>query len=163
MAGKKKKSENNSPRIQNRKARHDYHIHDSFECGIVLYGTEVKSIRNGKAAIADAYAKVDPETNELFIHNLDIATYENASVNQHEPRRTRKLLAHKKQIRDLLTATASKGNTLIPLTLYFNDRGIAKIELAVVSGKGHADKRQSLKAKEANRSIQQAMTRKRLG
>ncbi|MDH3583224.1 MAG: SsrA-binding protein SmpB [Phycisphaerae bacterium] len=159
-----KPSSPESPRVSNRKARHEYHIHDRLECGIVLSGTEVKAIREGRATISDAFARVEPETNELWLYNLDIGGYAHAApATQHEPKRRRKLLAHRKQIRDLLTQTHSKGMTLVPLSLYFNNRGLAKIELAVASGKGGHDKRATVKEKDARRDMQRGLTRKRIG
>lgn len=159
----KKKSDSSSPRIVNRKARHDYHIHESFECGIMLRGTEVKSIRSGRCSIAEAFARVEPATRELWLYNMDIGAYDHAAADrQHEAKSRRKLLVHRRQIADLMTQTMSKGMTLVPLTLYFNDRGLAKIELAVASGKGHGDKRETTKKREADRDIRRAMTRKRI-
>ncbi|MBI1367788.1 MAG: SsrA-binding protein SmpB [Planctomycetes bacterium] len=160
---KGKPKPNDSPRIANRKAFHDYHIHDKFECGIVLRGTEVKAIRSGRCTLNDAFARVEPKTMELWLYNMDVGAYEHtAAAYQHEPKSRRKLLAHRKQIADLLVQTDSKGMTLVPLALYFNDRGIAKVELAVAGGKGHADKRESMKKRESKREIDRAMTRKRI-
>jgi len=159
----KKKNDTSAPRITNRKARHDYHIHDSFECGIVLQGSEVKSIRNGQVSIGEAFARVEPSTKELWLYNMDVSLYDHAPADrQHEMRSRRKLLAKRREIENLLTQTASKGMTLIPLTLYFNKRGIAKIELGIASGKAHADKRQDKKKKEANREIRRALTRRKI-
>ncbi|QNN21091.1 SsrA-binding protein SmpB [Planctomycetales bacterium ZRK34] len=159
----KKKSDSNAPRIANRKARHDYHIHESFECGIVLRGTEVKAIRNGRCSIAEAFARVEPTSRELWLYNMDIGTYDHAAADrQHEAKTRRKLLVHRRQIANLLTQTMSKGMTLVPLALYFNDRGLAKVELAIASGKGHGDKRETTKKREADREMRRAMTRKRI-
>ncbi len=136
----------NAPRITNRKARHDYFIHESLECGIALTGSEVKSIRAGRVSLAESFARIEPATGEVWMFQMDISLYDNAPADrQHDPKRKRKLLIHKRQARDLITATMSKGMTLVPLTLYFNSRGIVKIELAIASGKGKSDKRETLK------------------
>ena len=162
------KDENHSPRIVNRKARHDYHIVESFEVGIALRGSEVKSIRQGRASIAEGFARVEPKTMELWLYDVDISAYDHASSAPGsgipESKRPRKLLAHRKQIERLYGLTSGGGGTtLVPLTLYFNDRGIAKIELAVAEGKSKGDKRAGMKKQEANRAIRTAMTRKRIG
>ncbi|HEX7010480.1 MAG TPA: SsrA-binding protein SmpB [Phycisphaeraceae bacterium] len=148
-----------SPRIVNRRALHDYHIQEKLEVGIVLKGSEVKSIRNGQVSLAEGYARVEPETMELFLHQVDIAPYPQAGANQHEPKRTRKLLAHKRQIAHLLGATTGKGVTLIPLAMYFV-RGKVKVELGLAVGKKAYDKRQDIKKREAQREIRRGMTRK---
>jgi len=152
-----------APRISNRKARHDYHIHESMECGLMLRGAEVKSVRLGRVSLAEAFARIEPATRELWLFNMDIAAYANAPSEDYDPKRKRKLLLHRRQLNELLTATLSKGMTLVPLTLYFNDRGMAKIELAVASGKGKGDKRESMKKQDAKREMRKAMTRDRIG
>jgi len=152
-----------APRIVNRKARHDYHILESLEVGIVLRGTEVKAIRQGQCSIAEAYAMVEPRTNELWLHQMDIGPYSHAPADrQHAPKERRKLLARRQQIERLYGLTTSKGTTLIPLTLYFSERGIVKVELGVAQGKRKGDKRESIKRKESDRDARQAMTRKKL-
>ncbi|MBI1372830.1 MAG: SsrA-binding protein SmpB [Phycisphaera sp.] len=161
--GGKKDKQAMSPRIVNRKARFDYAIEQSLEVGIVLAGHEVKAVREGRVSLGEAFARVEPDTGELWIYNLDIGAYKHAPVVDHEPKRRRKLLAKKQQIATFATLTASKGATLVPLTMYFNDRGIAKIELAVARGKTHGDKRETLKKNDAKRDMQRAMTRKRIG
>ncbi len=153
---------NTTPRVTNRKARHDYHILESVECGVVLTGSEVKSIRDGKASIAEGYAAIDAKRMELWLHDVDIAAYANAPVDAHLPKRKRKLLARKREIERLFGLTTAKGTTLIPLTLYFSERGIVKIELGVARGKQKGDKRESMKKDDARREMQKAMTRKRL-
>jgi SsrA-binding protein len=151
-----------TPRIVNRKARHDYHVLDSLEVGIALWGSEVKSVRNGQVSLAEGYAMVDPATKEMWLHQVDIAPYDKAhGTDVHEPKRPRKLLAHKREIERLATQCAAKGTTLIPLTMYFV-RGRVKIELGVGLGKKAYDKRQSLKERDAQRDIRRGMTRKTL-
>ena len=148
-----------SPTIANRKARHDYEILDTLECGIALVGSEVKSLRDGRAVLGEAYALVDREGN-LILHNLQIDGYFHAGVtNNHDPLRPRRLLAKKKQIRELATASREIGTSLIPLSLYWKD-GRAKIELAIGRGKKAADKRETLKRKTEQREMQQAMKRR---
>jgi SsrA-binding protein len=153
-----------APRVENRKAWHDYHIVEKMEVGVILRGTEVKAIRQGQCSIAEAFARVEPGTNELWLYQMDIGMYSHAPAErQHQPKDRRKLLAKKKQIERLYGLTTQKGVTLVPLALYFNERGIVKIELAVGEGKSVGDKRESLKKKEAGRAIRQAMTRRRVG
>lgn len=157
----KSKTDNMSPRIVNRRASHDYHITEKIEVGIVLRGSEVKSIRQGQVSLAEGFAQVLPKTMELVLVNVDIATYPQAGDNQHEPKRTRKLLAHKRQIAQLLGKTASKGTTLIPLAMYFV-RGMVKLDIGIAEGKRQSDKRQDMKKRDAEKQIRQAMTRKRI-
>ncbi|HZT86715.1 MAG TPA: SsrA-binding protein SmpB [Stellaceae bacterium] len=126
---------------QNRRARHDYLIEDTIEAGLVLRGTEVKVLRQGGASIAEAYA--DEQAGELFLVNANIPEYSAASHFGHEPRRPRKLLLHRKQMNRLLGAIRREGMTLVPLSIYFNERGRAKIELGLARGKRKADKRQA--------------------
>jgi SsrA-binding protein len=166
MAAKKKQddrqSKAGSPRIVNRRARHEYHILESLEVGIVLRGSEVKSVRAGQVSLAEGYARVDANTRELWLHDVNIAEYSHAhGIGTHEPATARKLLAHKRQIDKLLTETSSKGVTLIPLTLYFV-RGMVKLEIGLARGKQQYDKRQSIKSRDADRQIRRAMTRKRI-
>lgn len=135
---------------QNRKARHDYFIEDSFEAGIVLTGTEVKSLRIGKASITESYASV--EGNEIYLINAHVPVYEPAHRRfNHDPRRHRKLLLSRRQIDKLTGALQNKGTTLIPLELYFNERGIAKLNLGLATGKKQHDKRQSEKDRDWQR------------
>ncbi|BBB91777.1 MAG TPA: SsrA-binding protein SmpB [Methylomusa anaerophila] len=135
---------------ENRKARHDYHIHETYEAGIVLTGTEVKSLRAGKANLKDSYARVDH--GELFLHNMHISPYEQGNRFNHEPLRTRKLLMHRLEINKLIGKTKEKGYTLVPLKLYFS-RGKAKLELGLASGKHTYDKRQDLAERDAKREM----------
>jgi SsrA-binding protein len=139
---------------KNRRARHDYAILDTFEAGLVLTGSEVKSLREGKANLSDAYGIV--RNGEIFIINLHISVYERASYNNHEPTRTRKLLLHKREIGRLIGAIERQGLTLIPLELYFK-RGIAKVAIALGKGKKQHDKREDAKARDADREIARAV------
>ena len=134
---------------QNRKARYNYTIEDSLETGIVLTGSEVKSLRAGRANIAESYAA--EKDGELFLINSHIPIYEQAGPQNHEPRRPRKLLLHRRQIGRLVGAIQREGMTLVPLKLYFNDRGIVKLELGVGRGKKLHDKRQTIKDRDWQR------------
>lgn len=136
---------------QNRKARHDYTIEDTVEAGIMLLGTEVKSLRLGRGNIAEAYAGRKGDTDEIWLYNFYIPEYGPARHFTHEPRRPRKLLLHKREIAKLLAAVSREGMTLVPLNVHFNDRGIAKITLGVAVGKKTVDKRQSIKERDWNR------------
>lgn len=134
----------------NRKARHDYHIHESYEAGIVLTGTEVKSLRAGKANLKDAYARI--ENLELMLHNMHISPYDAGNRFNHEPLRNRKLLMHRSEIDKLIGKTQEKGYTLVPLKLYFT-HGIAKVQLGLVTGKKNYDKRQDMAERDAKREM----------
>ena len=150
-----------SPRITNRRARHDYHIEESLEVGVQLLGTEVKAIRLGRASVTEGFARVDPHSQELYLHNVEISQYPPAGPNQHEPKRTRKLLAHRREIAHLAGVTAGKGTTLVPLAMYFKG-GRVKLEVGVATGKRQHDKRQDIKQRDAERDMRRAMTRKHL-
>lgn len=141
----------------NRKARHLYHILETVEAGLVLTGTEVKSLRNGRANMGDAYAVV--ENGEVWLRNLHISPYEQGNQFNHEPLRKRKVLLHKGDIRRLIGKTQEKGLTLIPLRLYFR-KGWAKVELALVKGKKTHDKREDIAKRDADRDMARAMSRK---
>ena len=130
------------PIAENRRARFDYFIEDTIEAGLMLTGTEVKSLRVGRANIAESYASV--EGREIKLINADIPPYGHANRFNHEPRRPRKLLLHRRQIDRLIGAVQREGRTLIPLRLYFNDKGIAKLELALATGKKTHDKREAV-------------------
>ena len=134
---------------ENRKARFNYAIEDTIEAGISLTGTEVKSIRNGKSTIAESYA--DPRAGEIWLVNANIPEYLQANRFNHEPRRPRKLLLHKRQINKLIGAVEREGMTLIPLKLYFNEQGRAKLELALAKGKKLHDKRETEKKRDWSR------------
>ncbi len=135
--------------VDNRRARHDYHLLERFEAGIVLTGTEVKSLRGGKATIGEAYA--GPSGNELFLFNAYIPEYLQANRFNHETRRPRRLLLHKRQINKLIGATQREGFTVIPLKIYFNERGRAKVELGLGRGKKLHDKRETEKSRDWDR------------
>ncbi len=138
---------------KNRKARHDYHIEEVYEAGIVLQGTEVKSIREGKVNLRDSFVRVDNA--ELFLHNMHISPYDHGNIFNHEPLRTRKLLMHKIEIKRLIGLTKEKGYTLIPLKLYLV-KGRVKIEFGLAKGKKLYDKRKTLQEKSAKREIERA-------
>jgi len=150
MAPKKKKSDPaNRIVAENRKARFNYEITDTLEAGLVLQGTEVKSLRNGEANIAESY--VSEEGGEIWLINSYIPEYLEANRFNHEPRRRRKLLLHKREMAKLAQAADREGMTLVPLKLYFNDRGRAKLEVAIAKGKKLHDKRETEKKRDWNR------------
>jgi len=140
---------------ENRKARHDYSIHETFEAGIELVGTEVKALRAGKANLKDAYAQITKSA-EVYLYNLHISPYEQGNQFNHEPLRPRRLLLHRAEIRRLIGKVKEKGYTLVPLKLYFS-RGRVKLELALATGKKSYDKRQSLAEKDAKREMDRTM------
>lgn len=157
----RKPQPDNSPRISNRRALHDYFVLEKLETGIVLKGSEVKSVRNGQVQLSAGFVRVEPDVS-LVLHNVDIAPYSHAGPNTgHEPKRPRRLLAHKRQILKLAEASNQKGTTLVPLAMYFV-RGKVKVEIGLVTGKKSHDKRQDMKARDAQREMQRAMSRKRL-
>ena len=139
----------------NKKAYHNYNLLDKFECGIALIGPEVKSLRNAQASFTDSYARFDKGA--LYLYNLHITPYAQASYNNEDPIRHRKLLLHKREIERLNGVMTRKGLTLIPTKIYFNKRGFVKVELAVGEGKKHYDKRQDIKKAEVNREIARAV------
>jgi SsrA-binding protein len=139
---------------ENRKARHEYHIMETFEAGIALSGTEVKSLRAGKANLQDSFARV--ENAELMLYNMHISPYEQGNQFNHEPKRTRRLLMHKREIMRLLGKTREKGLALIPLKVYFKN-GLAKVELALAKGKKMYDRRDDIAARDAKREMERAM------
>jgi SsrA-binding protein len=143
---------------RNRRARHDYHIDDTVEAGIVLTGTEVKSLRLGRASLTDGFAQVTD--GEMWLHGVHIPEYLQGTWTNHEPRRTRKLLLHRKEIDRLAEATRERGSTLIPLSLYFSD-GRAKVEVALARGKRTYDKRHDLAERDAAREVDRALRRRR--
>jgi SsrA-binding protein len=154
MSGKNKA--NLSPRIENRKAFHDYHIEAKLECGIALQGSEVKSLRDGKAQLQEAYAAV--EHGQLYLFKCHIDPYNKAAiVYNHEPTRTRRLLAHRREIKKLEDATSQKGTTIIPLAIYFKG-GRAKVEIGIAKGKQQHDKRDAIRKKEQDRDLRRAMS-----
>lgn len=134
----------------NRKAYRDYHILESFEAGMVLTGTEVKALREGRANLKDSHGRI--RSGEIFLHNMHIGPYSHGGYNNHDPERVRKLLLNRKEISRLIGKVEESGNTLVPLKLYFKN-GRAKIELALVKGKRLYDKREAIKKKDAAREI----------
>lgn len=164
MAQKKKDKKNKAqpnkgerPISENRQARHKYEILEQVECGLMLRGSEVKSMREGKVSIQEAYGRIKDD--ELWLLGCDVPEFKNATIWNHEPRRPRKLLVQKRQLQKLKARATEKGLTLIPLKLYFNERGIAKLLLGVGRGKKLHDKRETLKKKDDERRIQRSMRR----
>jgi len=142
---------------QNRKARHDYHIEDVYEAGLVLTGTEVKSLRAGRASLVDGYASI--KDGEVWLSNIHIPEYTEGTWNNHEPRRPRKLLLHRGEILRLIGKTKETGLTMVPLALYFKD-GKAKVEIALARGKKNYDKRRVLAEKQARREAERVLGRR---
>ena len=141
----------------NRRALHDYEILERVEAGIALTGSEIKSIREGKVSLQEAYAR--PEHGQLWLQGAHIADYEAASYNGHEPRGPRRLLLHKAQINELARHVEQRGLTLIPLRMYLNKRGLAKVEIAVARGRRQYDKRQAIARRDAEREMERALRR----
>ena len=139
---------------RNKRARHDYEILDTWECGVVLTGTEVKALREGRANLTDAFGVI--KDNEVFLLNLHIGAYGLGNVHNHEPTRTRKLLLHRREIRRMIGAVERQGLTLVPLELYFKG-GRVKVRLSLARGKQQHDKRDDLKKKDAQREIARAL------
>jgi SsrA-binding protein len=142
---------------RNRRARHDYHIEDEFEGGLVLTGTEVKSLRAGRASLTDGFAQITD--GEMWLHGVHIPEYAQGTWTNHEPRRTRKVLLHRREIDRLARQTAERGLTIIPLALYFKD-GKVKVELALARGKRTYDKRHDLAERDAAREVERAFRRR---
>jgi SsrA-binding protein len=141
--------------IKNKRATFDYEILDRFIAGIQLYGTEIKSIRDGKAGLSDTYCTFN--NGELWVKNMHISTYFFGTYNNHDVRRERKLLLNKRELTKLVRATKESGLTIIPTRLFINEKGLAKLEIGLAKGKKNYDKRQSLKEKEDKRSIDRAL------
>ncbi|NNF44276.1 MAG: SsrA-binding protein SmpB [Phycisphaerales bacterium] len=164
MAAQKKgkgRANPNEPTIENRRARHDYQILETLECGIRLTGTEVKSIRRGQASLGEGYVRATDQPIALTLYGVHVAEYPPAGPNrQHEPTRARPLLAHRRQIKKLADKSRDRGMTLVPLKMYFLN-GKVKLLIGVGHGKRKADKRQDLARKEAKRDIDRAMSRRR--
>src|SRR6266446_3258731 len=155
MAAPKKKSDDGIEVIcRNRRARHDYHVFDTLECGIVLTGTEVKSLREGQSSLEDAYAKI--EDGEVWLIGSDIPEYSMAHRMNHKPKRPRKLLLHRREIAKFAGKASERGFTLVPLRLYFK-KGVAKVEIAVARGKKLFDKREAKKKADAQREIKRVL------
>lgn len=146
-------------RLVNRRARAEYEILDKVEAGIALKGSEVKSLRAGLASIEEAYARLDGDG--VVLLNFQIQPYSHASKLNHNPKRPKRLLLHRQEIKRMTTKTTIRGQTLVPLAIYFNEKGLAKVELALARGKTGADRRQDLKERDAKRDIQRAMRGKR--
>lgn len=140
---------------ENRKARHNFELMENIECGVVLHGSEVKSLRTGKLSLDEAYVRF--QKNELWLVNADISGYRQASLWNHDPKRMRKLLVHKKELERLAVKSTADGLTIVPLRAYFNERGLVKLLIAVARGKKTHDKRQTLKKQEARRAIDRQM------
>ncbi|AAZ56509.1 SsrA-binding protein SmpB [Thermobifida fusca] len=160
MARKKKQDKGQGPKTiaQNRRARHDYHIEDTYEAGLVLTGTEVKSLRAGRASLVDGFAQI--KNGEVWLHNVHIPEYTMGTWTNHAPRRPRKLLLHREEIAKLDAKTREAGRTLVPLSLYFRN-GRAKVEIALARGKREYDKRHDIAEREAKREMERALRRRR--
>jgi len=146
------------PIATNKQARRNYHISETFEAGLELRGTEVKSLRGGKVQLRDAYAKI--VDGEVWLHNCHISPYEYGNIYNHDPRRPRKLLLHTREIRHLIGKTAERGFTLVPTRMYFK-RGKAKVEIGLAKGKLQHDKREDMKARDAKMEMKRALGTKR--
>ncbi len=153
----KKKTQDRSVLATNRRARHDYHILETYECGVVLVGTEIKSLREGKVSIADAFATVDE--GEVWLRNLHIPEYSMGSWTNHSPKRTRKLLLHRREIDSIMGKVRDGNRTLVPLQLYLKD-GRVKLELGLAQGKQDYDKRQDIKRRTEEREITRELGRR---
>ncbi|MFD5033766.1 SsrA-binding protein SmpB [Streptomyces sp. NPDC058220] len=140
---------------QNKKARHDYHILDTYECGLVLTGTEVKSLRQGRASLVDGFVQIDGH--EAWLHNVHVPEYSQGTWTNHTARRKRKLLMHRLEIDKLESKSQETGHTIVPLSLYFKD-GRAKVEIALARGKKEFDKRQTLREKQDRRETDRAVS-----
>ena len=146
---------------RNKRARHDYEIEDRYEAGIALTGTEVKSLREGRASLAEAFISID-KRGEIWLEGANIPEYLNGTWNNHAPKRKRKLLLHAEQIEKLGRQIQAKGYTIVPLSIYFNDDGRAKIEIALARGKKEYDKRQALREEQDKREAQRVMRYKNM-
>ncbi|MFI1397853.1 SsrA-binding protein SmpB [Streptomyces sp. NPDC020681] len=140
---------------QNKKARHDYHILDTYECGLVLTGTEVKSLRQGRASLVDGFVQIDDH--EAWLHNVHVPEYSQGTWTNHSARRKRKLLMHRAEIDKLESKSQETGHTIVPLAMYFKD-GRAKVEIALARGKKEYDKRQTLREKQDRRETDRAIS-----
>ena len=145
----------NDIQIKNKRAYFDYHIVENFNAGIALLGTEIKAIRQGKANMSDAFCMFIG--NVLYVRNLHISEYSHSSIHHHDIKRDRVLLLHKKELRKLKAKSEEKGYTIVPLRIYTNDRGFAKIEIALAQGKKEFDKRDSIKDRESKRELDRAL------
>ncbi len=152
------KARKNQPVIKNRRAAFRFELLDTFECGMALWGSEVQSLRRGQGSLEEAYAHM--KEGEIWLRGMHIAPYEHGQVHSHEPTRARKLLLHKREIDKLGPKLKQRGLTLVPLKVYFNDRGLAKLTLALARGKTHRDKRQDMQKRDAKREMDRAMRRR---
>lgn len=149
------KKSNNNVNIKNKRAEHEYFLMDRLTAGIVLTGTEIKSIRNGKASLADAYCTFKEQ--ELFVVGMHIAEYDKGTYNNHDPKRDRKLLLTARELRKLKNKVQEKGFTIIPVVLFINEKGLAKLDIALARGKHYYDKRETLKSKDSKRDIEKQL------
>ena len=163
--GKKKKDKPQTagapqirPIAENRKARHRFEVLETLECGIVLAGSEVKSLRNGKLSLDEAYARI--RDGEVWLVGCDIPEYRQATIWNHDPKRPRKLLLHRREVRRFASKAHEKGLTLVPLKMYFNERGVAKLQLGLCRGRKLHDKREQLKKADQKREIERALRRR---
>ena len=146
---------NNVFNIMNKRAEYEFFLMDTLTAGLVLTGTEIKSIRNGKASLADSYCMFKGE--ELFVVGMHIAEYDKGTYNNHDPKRDRKLLLTARELRKLKNKVQEKGLTIIPVLLYINEKGLAKLDIALARGKHYYDKRESLKSKDSKRDIEKQL------
>jgi len=158
MAEKTEREKAQANVAENRKAYHDFHLLETFEAGLVLLGTEVKAIREGRVNLRDSFARV--EDGEVFIYNVNISSYSHRGYADHEPLRRRKLLLHREEIRKLIGKTVEKGMTLVPVRLYFKD-GRVKVAISLAKGKKEYDKRETIKRREADRETRAAIKSRR--
>jgi SsrA-binding protein len=152
---KQEKEDQHKVVATNRKAFHDYFIEEKLEAGVMLRGTEVKSLRDGRVNLQDSYASVN--NGEVYLYHCHISPYSHGNIMNHDPLRARKLLLHRKEINKLIGKTQQKGLTLIPLRIYFSRKGRAKVELALAKGKKQYDRRETIKAREAGREVERAI------
>jgi SsrA-binding protein len=154
-----KKKSNQSPTIENRKARHDYEILETLECGVMLQGSEVKSVRDGKVSLAEGYVRVQVNPPAMFLHSVNIAEYGPAGPTAHQVTRTRKLLAHKREIEKFFRQVDQKGVTVVPLKMYFKD-GYAKVLVGLGRGRQAHDKRDAISQRESKRELDRALSKR---
>jgi len=155
MLSEMEKRNNNTVNIKNKRAEHEYFLMDQVTAGIVLTGTEIKSIRSGKASLTDSYCTF--KENELFVVGMHIAEYDRGSYNNHDPKRDRKLLLTARELRKLKNKVQEKGFTIVPVLLFINEKGLAKLDIALARGKHYYDKRESLKTKDSKRDIEKQL------
>jgi len=149
------KKNNNTINIKNKRAEHEYFLLDTLTAGLVLTGTEIKSIRNGKASLAESYCSFKGE--ELFVIGMHIAEYDKGTYNNHDPKRDRKLLLTARELKKLKNKVQEKGLTIIPTLLYVNEKGLAKLDIALAKGKHYYDKRETLKNKDSKRDVEKQL------